>query len=270
MNIYKNQITTGRFIVPYRVYGTTGETIVCVNGAQQTMASWRSFVSCLKDTYRVIAFDFPGQGRGEILSGLPEITLQEQLHILQEVINAASDSKQVHLAGASWGSIIAAMYAATYPERVKKAVMSGFGLTVNQKLFELIKKGKKLAEENKKEELAGYLISEIGTQLPDTLKNAIVRQFKNMKEEQLLSLYSHSDFVNRTKQVDSIINLKNIQAETLLIVGQNDTIVDKADVVRAAHIIPNCTFMVLENTGHFLHFENKNIMTIYKDFYNKA
>lgn len=109
-----------------------------------------------------------------------------------------------------------------------------------------------------------------GSQLPDTLKSAIVRQFKNMKEEHLLSLYSHSDFVNRTKQADSILNLKNIQAETLLLVGQNDTIVDKADVVRAAQIIPNCRFMVLENAGHFLHFENKNILPIYKDFFEKS
>lgn len=270
MEIFKDQVHTGRFVVPYRIYGNRGEAIICVNGAQQTMASWRSFVSHVRDRFRVIVFDFPGHGRGKILSGPPDITLQDQLHILNEVINASTDSTQVNLAGASWGSIIVALYAATYPKRVKKAAMAGFGLTVNRKLSEVIGRGKKLAEENKREELAGYLIKEFGENLPQNLKSRIVKQFKNMSKDHLLSFYSHSDFVDKTKRLDGIIDLKKIQAETLLLVGQNDTIVEQSDVKRAAELIPNCTYKVLKNAGHFLHFEDKNIIPIYKDFYEKS
>ncbi len=38
MNIVKGELNLNRFVVPYRVYGETGRYIVCVNGAQQTMA----------------------------------------------------------------------------------------------------------------------------------------------------------------------------------------------------------------------------------------
>ncbi len=269
MKIFKNKINTGRFIIPYRIYGNKGDVIVCVNGAQQTMASWRSFVSHVTDKFCVVVFDFPGHGRGQIVEGSPDITIQEQLHILNEIIKASTKSRKINLAGASWGSIIAALYSSTYPERVKKVVMAGFGLTVNKKLSEIIKKGKKLADKNKKEELAEYLIEEIGSQLPNSLKSRIVNQFINMKKEHLMSFYSHSDFVNNTERVDRIINLKNIQAETLLLIGQNDTIVEQADVEQAAKMIPNCKFMILKNAGHFLHFENKNILPIYKEFYEK-
>ena len=60
----KGEVKLGRFLVPYRLYGTGGRFMVCVNAAQQPMAAWRPVVSYFLKDYRLLLFDFPGQGGG--------------------------------------------------------------------------------------------------------------------------------------------------------------------------------------------------------------
>ena len=119
----KNQIKVDRFIIPFRVYGTSPKHIVCVNGAQQTMAVWRSFITYFSDDFSVVTFDFPGQGRAQIVKGGAGVSFEEQLEILRQVILEASGGTSVYLFGASWGGIIAAGVAAIYPALVKKLVL---------------------------------------------------------------------------------------------------------------------------------------------------
>ena len=69
MKITKNALRLGRFIVPFRVYGEADRALVCVSGAQQTMAVWRSVTSYFSGDYSVVVFDSPGQGRSRICAG---------------------------------------------------------------------------------------------------------------------------------------------------------------------------------------------------------
>ena len=63
MKTVKGELKLGRFLVPYRIYGEAQKTIICISGAKQTMAAWRSFVSHFINEYSVVVFDLPGQGR---------------------------------------------------------------------------------------------------------------------------------------------------------------------------------------------------------------
>ncbi len=51
MKTVKGELELGRFLVPYRIYGEAEKTIICISGAKQTMAAWRSFVSHFVDDY---------------------------------------------------------------------------------------------------------------------------------------------------------------------------------------------------------------------------
>jgi hypothetical protein len=82
MNVKKGTITTDRFLIPYRVYGQGEQFMVCVNAVQQTMAAWRSVIGYFAERWRLLLFDFPGQGRGRILSGATEVSLDEQIQVL--------------------------------------------------------------------------------------------------------------------------------------------------------------------------------------------
>ena len=78
----KDQLHINRFVVPYRVYGNSGPHLVCLNGIQQSMAMWNSFVRRFSSNYRIVLFDFPGQGKGHVLSGSTKTSLEEEVEIL--------------------------------------------------------------------------------------------------------------------------------------------------------------------------------------------
>ena len=105
MKTVKGELELGRFLVPYRIYGEAEKTIICISGAKQTMAAWRSFVSHFVNDYSVVVFDLPGQGRATILSGDPGISFDEQVDVLHNIVKETNRNGTVVLAAASWGTI---------------------------------------------------------------------------------------------------------------------------------------------------------------------
>ena len=63
----KGSIQTGRFIIPYRIYENKGPQFLFINGVQQSMAMWQTFVSRFSPGHRIILFDLPGQGKAKTL-----------------------------------------------------------------------------------------------------------------------------------------------------------------------------------------------------------
>ncbi|MFH0762577.1 MAG: hypothetical protein V1925_01660, partial [Candidatus Omnitrophota bacterium] len=62
-SIKKDTLKIDRFLIPCRIYESRGAELICLNGVQQSMAMWHSFVRRFRKKYRIILFDFPNQGR---------------------------------------------------------------------------------------------------------------------------------------------------------------------------------------------------------------
>jgi len=73
----KDYLQTGRFYIPYRVYGNGNSYLVCLNGIQQSMSMWLSFISYFSPRYRIVLFDYPGQGKAHVTEGPTNISLEE-------------------------------------------------------------------------------------------------------------------------------------------------------------------------------------------------
>ena len=83
------------------------------------MASWHSAVSKFAGSYRVLLYDAPGQARGSILFGGAGVSMHEQVEVLHSLVCVKTDELEtIRLVGASWGAVIAAIYAASYPDKV--------------------------------------------------------------------------------------------------------------------------------------------------------
>ena len=102
----KGELRVDRFLIPYRIYGDKGDHIVCLNGVQQSMAMWQSFVSRFSNQYRIVLFDFPNQGKGKVLSGAATVTLDEQVNILKTLLETTKSNKNLTLCTASWGGVV--------------------------------------------------------------------------------------------------------------------------------------------------------------------
>lgn len=267
----KGTINEGRFLVPYKVYGDTEKGIVCVSGAQQTMAIWRSFVSYFCRDYRVVVFDPPGQGQGQILSGPPGMSLDEQIEVLYKIVSATQLNGELFLGAASWGTIVAAGFAARYPEKVSKLVLGSFGVKPNKKLIDIIKEGQSLTEAKNGDQIAYLILDNFGQRLNDDYKNRIIEQFRHINHEQLLSFYAMSELIEGAQDISDHIDLHNIQAKTLIINGEYDEIIDIEDAEVASTRIPDCEFRIVHGAGHFLHHEEgrEDIYQIYKEFFSR-
>jgi pimeloyl-ACP methyl ester carboxylesterase len=262
----KGTIEIQRFVVPYRVYGDSKPVLVLVNGAQQTMAVWISLIARFVGYFRIITFDFPGQGKGLIRSGSIGVTFDEQVAVLKHVITDVARGP-VNIISASWGGIIAAAAACRFPEMVDKMVLASFGTKMNEALQATIKKGQALVENGAPAaEVGELLIESFGNQLPDSFKHQIAAQFANLSERNLRTFYAHSSFVEEIRDITAYIEFEKIQAKTLFINGELDEIIDMDDVIAAADRMPNAGTMKVPGAGHFLHFERQEIMGLYYEF----
>jgi pimeloyl-ACP methyl ester carboxylesterase len=260
----KNILPVGRFLIPYRIYENKGPELICVNGVQQSMAMWLTFVSRFSREYRIVLFDFPNQGKGKIVSGPSQVTLDEQVQILQEVIEASGLDHDATICAASWGGVVAAAFAAKHPQRVKKLNLASLGTKPNQKMIETIQKGAGVHIDDR-DQMALTLIKSFGEALPERMKKEILKQFRNMKEVNVQAFYDHGLFVIAAKQLTEIVDLHAIKAKTIILHGENDTIIDLDDVKFLASQIPHCELKILKGIGHFMHMESDTVLDVYAE-----
>lgn len=263
-SIVKAVLEIGRFSIPYRIYENSGPHVVCINGVQQSMAMWHAFISRFSRAYRIVLFDFPNQGKGKFLSGPKEATLDEQVEILHGVIDKAKVSKDAMMCSASWGGVVAVVFAAKYRDRIKRLTLASLGTKPNSNMVETIMHGSSMDLSDRKR-IADTLIKSFGGNLPDHIKQKIIKQFHKMSEEELRAFYTHGLFVVSSKNLSELVNLKNIRAKTVLLNGEKDAIIDMDDVKFLASQIPNCELRIVKDVGHFLHMERESVLDVYQE-----
>lgn len=260
----KDILQTGRFLISYRIYGEQGPQLICINGVQQSMAMWQSFVNRFCGDYRIVLFDFPNQGKARITDGPSQVSLDEQVEILSAVMEKTSLGAEATICAASWGGVVAVAFAAKYPDRIKRLILASLGTKPNKKMVETIKKGACL-DMNDRDKMAQTLIESFGGSLPERFKQSIFSQFRTMKEDAVRAFYEHGLFVISSEQLSDAVDLKSIKAKTILLNGEKDAIIDLEDVKFLASQIPDCELKIVKDVGHFLHMEREEVLDIYED-----
>ncbi len=98
-------------------------TVVLIHAVGFDLTYWDRQIEALRSAYDVVAFDLPGHGRS---AGGPHdwISFANALASLKELI-ANVDSGPVHLAGISFGAMIAQTMVLAYPELVRSLTLIG-------------------------------------------------------------------------------------------------------------------------------------------------
>jgi len=259
----KGKLSVQRFVVPYRVYGEGECTLVFINGVQQSMAMWHSFVRRFSQNYRIVLFDYPNQGGGRIVAGSSHLSLDEQVDILNAVINATGGAEQLSVCSASWGGVVALAYAVRYPERLKSLILASIGTRANQKMIDIITKGLEMPIKDRLE-VAETLIECVGQDLPAAMKNRIVSQFQRMGPDALQAFFRHGSTVISVRELSEVVDVSKVQCRTILVHGENDAIIDIDDVRFLASQIPHSELKVIKDVGHFLHLEKEELLDVYE------
>lgn len=260
----KGKLSVQRFVVPYRVYGEGERTLVFINGIMQSMAMWHTFVRRFSQSYRIVIFDFPNQGSGRVVAGSFQLSLEEQVDILDAVTKAAGGEDQLTVCSASWGGVVAMVYAVRHPQQLKRLILASMGTRPNQKMIETITKGLEMPTVNRLE-VAETLIESFGQDLPEAMKNKIMRQFQRMGSEELAAFCQHGITVLSVRELGKVVDVSKIQCKTILVHGEKDAIVDLEDVRFLASQMPHSEVKVIKDVGHFLHLEKDELLDVYED-----
>lgn len=267
MKTSKGIALIGRFEVPYRVYGSSEKVLVCVSGAMQTMSIWRSVVKRFTGDYTVVLFDMPGVGRSRILSGNSHVTVDEQVEVLDGLVGSTRRAdRELVLAGSSWGTAIAASYAALEPDAVQFLLLSSFGMRPNAGMQYVVKRATELYHARDYAGGAELIFEVFGRNLGPIYKQQIAAQFRNLSADSAEVFYQHCANILTLGHLDEAVDLTRIKARTLIINGADDPIIDLEDMHLAATLIPDCQLRLIENVGHFLHFEKPELLDEYAHF----
>jgi class 3 adenylate cyclase len=124
-------VRSGEVDLAYQVFGT-GEDLVAIHGLPSHLeVMWElpelaAFFDRLASFRRVIIFDKRGTGMSDPVPGVP--ALEEQVDDILAVMDAAGSARAC-VAGWADGAFMAAMCAATYPERVSAVILGGLWLS---------------------------------------------------------------------------------------------------------------------------------------------
>jgi pimeloyl-ACP methyl ester carboxylesterase len=98
-----------------------GETIVFIHGFGANKDNWTRLARQLTDDFNVYAIDLPGHGDSSKALDLG-YRFEDQVRHVSKIL-ATLGIAETHMMGNSMGGAITALYAATYPEQVRSAVL---------------------------------------------------------------------------------------------------------------------------------------------------
>ena len=99
-----------------------GETVVLLHPVGWDLTYWDRQIDALRKTYRVVALDLPGHGRS---GGSPaDCSFARMVEVVSALIEQAS-AEPVHLAGISFGSMLAQEVVLARPQLVRSLVLMG-------------------------------------------------------------------------------------------------------------------------------------------------
>jgi pimeloyl-ACP methyl ester carboxylesterase len=123
-------VRSGEVDLAYQVFGA-GEDLVLISGGLShleviwDLAELAAFLDRLASFRRVIVFDKRGTGMSDPVPGVP--ALEEHVDDVITVMDAAGSARAC-VAGWFDAAFVAAMFAATYPERVSALILGGLWL----------------------------------------------------------------------------------------------------------------------------------------------
>lgn len=143
-------------------------TVMLVNGAMATTASFARTCKCLAEHFNVVLFDLPFAGQSRQHNpqrGL--ITKDDEVEILLALIERFEVN---HLVSASWGGISTLLALSRNPRGIRSSVVMAFAPGLNQAMLDYVGRAQALIELDDKSAIGHLLNETVGKYLPQRLK----------------------------------------------------------------------------------------------------
>lgn len=252
----------------YSEQGSGDETIIFGHGLLMDNSMWDLVAPQFADHYRVICFDFRGQGNSK--NPGRDFSIDSLVEDTAAFIQALSN-KPVHYVGLSMGGMVGMPLAARYPKLLRSLVLLDTSAQA-EPWFNKIKYA-----------VMTLIVKLFGVKplVPSMLPLMFGKSFlRNPVNQELISHWKQKLLALKktilgpvsgvTKRRDVTPELVNIVCPTLVVVGDEDktTVVSCAKNI-AAHIAGS-QLKIIPQCGHTSALEKpEQVITLMKDFYSK-
>jgi pimeloyl-ACP methyl ester carboxylesterase len=250
-------VALGDISLYYEVHGQ-GDPLLWIAGLGSDSSSWLGVVGRFSPYFQNIVFDNRGSGRSAL--GRQECTIGR---MAQDAINLLDFLKieRAHLIGHSMGGYIAQELAVNFPDRIDKLVLESTASVSSERNNALLKDFyDQLVNEGCSEPWIrkwlpwlfspGFLADSLFIEA--FVKNAL-RYPHAMKAEGFKSQ------IGAIALFDARGRTGAIRAQTLVLEGQDDTLIIPEEAQELADSIPNCIFKPIDGVGHAIHIENPGL-----------
>jgi pimeloyl-ACP methyl ester carboxylesterase len=233
-----------------------GPALVLLHGIGGASASWEYQFSHFADRYRVIAWDMPGYGASQ---GLAETapSVDDYVAALTGLLDALGEAT-IHILGQSIAVLIAARFAARYPQRTQSFIfahgLTGLGGLADAdrdrtkagrlEVFEAL--GPKRFAFEKGPAIMSPSVSDAAREKAV----AIMAQIKPAGFRQAVEMLASADYFTDAPQ---------ITAPSLVLCGADDPVAPEKVCRSAAAALPDAMFHLLPNVGHYAAMENPTL-----------
>lgn len=226
----------------YELEGT-GPDLVLIHGfASNIENNWKqnNWVKTLKDNYRMILIDNRGHGK----SDKPTEASQYGIKMVEDVIKLMDhlSIEKANVFGYSMGSRITLNLVLRYPERIKCAILGGYGLP---------------SEKTKSHLMYQPIIDALLAESLDQVKNPIGKEFRRFAESTgadlkalaaVMTNYVEAPEVMLTSAKKIKKELKKIKIPILTVVGSNDILIENKTQI--ADLIPKACHIQIQGRDH--------------------
>jgi len=243
----KKTIRIGDHNIAY-LEGGQGPTILLLHGYTGSKDNWTRFAAYLTKDYHVVIPDIPGYGESSMIEQA-SYDLSNQMSRLHKFAQAIG-LKKFHVAGNSMGGLFAGMYAVRYPDEiVSLGLFDASGVVSLEKsiVMKMMEKDENLLvlEDSNDFSRLMSLIFTNPPSLPYPLRKLFIqtalanRKFYEKERKEIFP-----DLYSLEKE------LPNIKAQTLILWGDQDKVLDVSSVPVLEKGLKNHETVIIKDCGH--------------------
>lgn len=240
-----------------------GEPVLLLNGGMMSLAAWDPVASRLAQDFQVVRCDF----RGQLLSpGEPEPSLEAHVRDLMELIDGLGIQRgdRVHVAGTSYGGLVALLFAALHPERAASVTAIAATSRITPEFWESSARCRELALEAVAGGDGGRVLELIlpATYTPEYLeRQAPALDFHRRWVAALPVIWFRglAAILSSVEGLDLTPYLSSIRCPALIMAGERDLMFPPEQARALAEAIPGARLEVVPGAPHGMVVENPDV-----------
>jgi rhamnosyltransferase subunit A len=241
--------------VERHVFDPAFESVILINGALATTASFGQTIKYLGERYNAICFDLPYAGQSKAHNVCDFVlSKDDEVDILLHLIGVFEPS---FLLSVSWGGVASLLALARARTSVKRAAIASFSPLLNDAMTSYVTSARDHIAAGENLKAAQLLNDTVGKHLPRIMKLYNYRYLSTLPREELKQVAFHVDQILAIRPEQYLHEFRNIDCGLRFINGELDEYTTPADARSLGAHLSRAEFVTIEQAGHFLDLEGR-------------